>query len=112
MLLPHVRSERSTGRSSLPLAVRIFRARRVVGVEPPFDNAMASSALRRAESVFGGIFLVNWAHGAVSGYFAWPAGIGDVITGVMAPWACSVPRGRCSALASRFLLHWPAPIQR
>ena len=29
--------------------------------------------------VFGGIFLVNWAHGAVSGYFAWPAGIGDVI---------------------------------
>jgi hypothetical protein len=55
--------------------------------------------------VFGGIILVNWAHGAVSGYFAWPAGIGDVITGVMAlPAALAVASG--TAQGRRAALLW------
>jgi len=34
--------------------------------------------------IFGGIFIVNWVHGTVAGPFAWPAGIGDMLTGIMA----------------------------
>jgi hypothetical protein len=34
--------------------------------------------------VFGAIFLVNWARGALPGVFALPAGTGDVITGLFA----------------------------
>lgn len=34
--------------------------------------------------IFGGIFIVNWVHGAVPGIFAWPAGVGDTLTGMMA----------------------------
>ena len=34
--------------------------------------------------VFGGIFLVAWARGALSSTFALPAGIGDVTTGLLA----------------------------
>ncbi len=34
--------------------------------------------------VFGGIFLVAWSRGAISGTFALPAGLGDVLVGVLA----------------------------
>jgi len=34
--------------------------------------------------VFGSVFLVGWARNAVPGVFALPAGIGDVITGLLA----------------------------
>jgi hypothetical protein len=34
--------------------------------------------------VFGGLFLVNWARGVVPGIFALPAGIGDLMTGLLA----------------------------
>ena len=34
--------------------------------------------------VFGGIFLVGWARGVIPSLFALPAGIGDVITGLLA----------------------------
>lgn len=34
--------------------------------------------------VFGGLFLVGWALGAVPGIFGLPAGIGDVATGLLA----------------------------
>jgi hypothetical protein len=34
--------------------------------------------------VLGGIFLVNWVYGTSAGAFAWPAGIGDMLTGIMA----------------------------
>ena len=34
--------------------------------------------------LFGGIFLVAWSRGAISGVFALPAGTGDVIVGVLA----------------------------
>jgi hypothetical protein len=34
--------------------------------------------------IFGAIFIVNWVHGAAPAVFAWPAGIGDTLTGMMA----------------------------
>ena len=34
--------------------------------------------------VFGSVFLVGWARNVVPGVFALPAGIGDVITGLLA----------------------------
>jgi hypothetical protein len=54
--------------------------------------------------IFGGIFLVNWVHGTVAGPFAWPAGIGDMLTGIMAlpvalQLASGAENGRRAAMA-------------
>jgi hypothetical protein len=54
--------------------------------------------------VFGGIFLANWVSGTVAGAFAWPAGIGDMLTGIMAlpvAWrlASGAENGRSAAIA-------------
>ena len=47
--------------------------------------------------VFGGIFLVNWLNGKVASAFAWPAGVGDMATGIMAlPVALAVASGTTS----------------
>jgi hypothetical protein len=48
--------------------------------------------------IFGGIFIVNWAIGAAPGLFAWPAGIGDMLTGIMAlPVALALASGTASS---------------
>jgi len=54
--------------------------------------------------VFGGIFLVNWVNGTSAGAFAWPAGIGDMLTGIMAlpvalRLASGAENGRSAAMA-------------
>lgn len=54
--------------------------------------------------ILGGIFLVNWMHGTVAGVFAVPAGIGDMLTGIMALpvallLASGTERGRSAAMA-------------
>lgn len=49
--------------------------------------------------VFGGIFLVAWSRGGISGTFALPAGVGDVLVGVL-------------ALPVAYLLHTGAPAGR
>jgi len=54
--------------------------------------------------IFGGIFLVNWLHGTTAGAFAWPAGVGDVLTGIMALpvaylLATGAEKGRGAAMA-------------
>jgi hypothetical protein len=54
--------------------------------------------------IFGGIFIVNWANGGAPGVFAWPAGIGDMLTGIMALpvallLASGAERGRSAAMA-------------
>jgi hypothetical protein len=54
--------------------------------------------------IVGGIFLVNWVHGTVAGVFAWPAGIGDMLTGIMAlpvalRLASGTESGRSAAMA-------------
>ena len=53
--------------------------------------------------VFGSVFLVGWARNVIPGVFALPAGIGDVITGLLAvPFAISVaadtPEARSAAI--------------
>jgi hypothetical protein len=58
----------------------------------------------QAYRIFGGIFIANWVHGSVAGPFAWPAGIGDMLTGIMAlpvAWllASGAERGRTAALS-------------
>ena len=58
--------------------------------------------------VFGGIFLVNWIHGALPGVFAVPAGIGDMTVGLLALpaalWAASgTPTGRRIGIAWNLL---------
>jgi hypothetical protein len=35
--------------------------------------------------VVGAIFLVLYASGLIPGFFAWPAGIGDILVGILAP---------------------------
>jgi hypothetical protein len=53
--------------------------------------------------LLGGIFLVNWYSGTVAGGFAWPAGIGDMATGIMAlPAALAVASGSASGRRSAF----------
>jgi hypothetical protein len=48
--------------------------------------------------VFGAIFLVGWVRGVAPGAFALPAGIGDVITGLLAvPIAISLAAGTLEA---------------
>jgi hypothetical protein len=49
--------------------------------------------------VFGGIFLVNWLNGTAPGIFAWPAGIGDMATGITAlPVALAIASATTSGL--------------
>jgi hypothetical protein len=79
----------------LPLLIGVpllLRSRTVAAIL----DAMPTSWLIALQvyRVFGGIFLVNWMHGAASGFFAWPAAIGDMITGIMAlPAARAVASG-------------------
>lgn len=55
--------------------------------------------------VFGGIFLVNWMYGVASGFFAWPAAVGDMLTGVLTlPVARAVASG--DAQGRRTALLW------
>jgi len=55
--------------------------------------------------VFGGIFLVSWSRGTIPGSFALPAGIGDVLVGVLAlPVASLLASGHADA--RRLALAW------
>jgi hypothetical protein len=54
--------------------------------------------------IFGGIFIVYWVNGTAAGAFAWPAGVGDMLTGIMAlpvAWrlASGAENGRTAAIA-------------
>lgn len=55
--------------------------------------------------ILGGMIVVNWIHGAVPGAFGLPAGIGDVITGLLAlPAAVWVASG--SSIGRRIGIRW------
>jgi hypothetical protein len=63
-------------------------------------DAMPASWLiaLQAYRVFGSAFLIGWARGLVPGVFALPAGIGDLITGLLAvPVAISLAAGTLEA---------------
>ena len=63
----------------LPILLRSRRIGEILDATPP--AWLVGLQLYR---VFGGIFLVLWAQGRLSGTFALPAGIGDVTTGLLA----------------------------
>jgi len=58
----------------------------------------------QAFRVLGGLFLIRYIQGQLPGVFAIPAGVGDVLTGIMAPivaywWYAGKPYARGAAIA-------------
>ena len=54
--------------------------------------------------ILGGVFLVRYFQGQLSGVFAIPAGVGDVLTGLLVPlvaywWVADKPYARTAAIA-------------
>jgi hypothetical protein len=88
-----------------PVIIGLFLLLRSKSIAAFLDATPASWLIAvQVYRIFGGIFLVNWANGTAPGVFAWPAGIGDMLTGIMAlPVALLLasrdPRGRSAAMA-------------
>jgi hypothetical protein len=88
-----------------PVIVGLFVVLRSKSIAAFLDATPASWLVAvQAYRIFGGIFLVNWANGTAPGVFAWPAGIGDMLTGITALpvallLASGAERGRSAAMA-------------
>jgi hypothetical protein len=88
-----------------PVTVGLFVVLRSKSIAAFLDATPASWLVAvQAYRIFGGIFLVNWANGTAPGVFAWPAGIGDMLTGITALpvallLASGAERGRSAAMA-------------
>jgi hypothetical protein len=88
-----------------PVTVGLFVVLRSKSIAAFLDATPASWLVAvQAYRIFGGIFLVNWANGTAPGVFAWPAGIGDMLTGIAALpvallLASGAERGRSAAMA-------------
>jgi hypothetical protein len=68
-----------------PVAIGLFVLLRPKSIAAILDAMPASWLVAlQVYRIFGGIFLVNWVNGTVAGVFAWPAAIGDMLTGIMA----------------------------
>jgi hypothetical protein len=68
-----------------PVIIGLFVLLRSKSIAAFLDATPASWLIAlQVYRIFGGIFLVNWVNGTVAGAFAWPAGIGDMLTGIMA----------------------------
>jgi hypothetical protein len=83
--------------------VLLLRSRRVTAV---LDAQPAAWLIGlQAYRVFGGFFLINYARGLIPGEFALPAGIGDVMVGLLAlPAAAYVATG--TGLGRRIGIAW------
>lgn len=80
----------------LSRAIREF----VLAIDPRL--MMAMQAWR-----FAGLgFLALYAHGVLPGFFAWPAGLGDIAIGMTAPWLLAVLIRQPSFAASRTFVIW------
>jgi len=56
---------------------------------------------------FAGLgFLALYAHGVLPGFFAWPAGLGDMAIGMTAPWLLAVLLRQPSFATSRTFVIW------
>jgi hypothetical protein len=56
---------------------------------------------------FAGLgFLALYAHKVLPGMFAWPAGVGDIIIGIMAPWLAMRLVRRPGYINNRFFIAW------
>jgi hypothetical protein len=88
-----------------PVTVGLFVVLRSKSIAAFLDATPASWLVAvQAYRIFGGIFIVNWANGTAPGVFAWPAGIGDMLTGITALpvallLASGAERGRSAAMA-------------
>jgi len=78
---------------ALPLATTIP----VISRSLSAPGSLARLALAQTPRVAGWAFLIVWAQGALPAAFAWPAAIGDMATGLAAPfvaWQLAQGRGR------------------
>jgi hypothetical protein len=88
-----------------PVIIGLFVLLRSKSIAALLDATPASWLVAlQVYRIFGGIFLVNWVNGTVAGAFAWPAGIGDMLTGIMAlpvalRLASGAENGRSAAIA-------------
>lgn len=57
-----------------------------IGISKPIIDSNTSSSIIRFQlfRVVGGFFIIAFLFGQLSGYFALPAGLGDIITGIFA----------------------------
>lgn len=90
----------------LPLLLGLFVLTRLRAVGSLLDATPASWLVGvQVYRILGGVFLVYWLRGAVPGAFALPAGIGDVLTGLLAlPAAVWVASG--SPIGRRIGIRW------
>lgn len=88
-----------------PVIIGLFFVLRSKSIAAFLDAAPAPWLIAlQVYRIFGGIFLVNWMNGTAASAFAVPAGIGDVLTGIMALpvallLASGTGRGRSAAMA-------------
>ncbi|MGA2054987.1 MAG: hypothetical protein ABSG88_06735 [Bradyrhizobium sp.] len=88
-----------------PVLIGLFVLLRSKSIAAFLDATPASWLVAlQVYRIVGGIFLVNWADGTAAGVFAWPAGIGDMLTGIMAlpvalQLASGAENGRRAAMA-------------
>jgi hypothetical protein len=54
----------------------------------------------------GFTFLALYAHGVLPGFFAWPAGLGDMAIGITAPWILSALIRRPGFAAGKIFVAW------
>lgn len=72
---------------------------------------LAAVTAFQAWRIMGGVFLFLWYYGDLPTLFAWPAGLGDVLVGLAAPWVTAAVirqsagwRGKSMALITAGLL--------
>jgi hypothetical protein len=88
-----------------PVIIGLFVLLRSKSIATVLDATPASWLIAlQVYRIFGGIFIVNWVNGTAAGAFAWPAGVGDMLTGIMAlpvAWqlASGAENGRRAAIA-------------
>jgi hypothetical protein len=80
-------------------------------VSHPFREFVLAADLRlmmgmQAWRFAGFIFLTLYTYGVLPGYFAWPAGLGDMAIGVTAPWLLVALIRQPSFAASKIFAAW------
>jgi hypothetical protein len=60
----------------------------------------------QAWRIGGFSFLALYSYGILPGYFAWPAGVGDMAIGVTAPWIIAALMRERSFAASKSFVAW------
>ena len=80
----------------VPVVIGLVAATRSRRIAAAVDAAPPSWLVGvQVYRVLGGIFLLQWLHGALPGAFAVPAGVGDVLVGLLAlPVAAYAASGR------------------